>query len=219
MSDGGIDNPFASPQVSAVTVDPAAADLLPMRPWAMLFVGIVVGAIIGATAGGVTSGAMGFVGIAMQDDVNDPFSDFGDTTVSPWAALVIGGILGGFQGTWIGGVVGGIVGLVCGTSTPLRMGLPMWLGGILSAIGGGFFGAVAANIVLIGGGPDWQYRWSAIAIGGLLGIGAGLVAGAFLGRVLYGMAVRWRGVGTPRPVFPLGDGGPEFVTPHPLDLR
>jgi hypothetical protein len=161
---------------------------------------------------------MGFVGIAMQDNVNDPFSDFGDTTVSPWAALVIGGILGGFQGAWMGGVVGGIVGLVCGTSTPLRASLPMWLGGILSAIGGGFFGAVAANLVLIGD-PDWEYQWSAIAVGGVLGIAAGLVAGAFLGRVLYGMAVRWRGVGMPSPLFQFGDGGPDFVTPHPLDLR
>jgi hypothetical protein len=219
MSDDSSDNPFASPQVAAAAIDPAAANLSQTRPWAMLFVGIVVGAIIGATAGGLTSGTIGFVAMTIQQTAEPPDEDFKHLSASPWDVLIVGGVLGGFQGTWMGGIVGGIVGLVCGTSTPLRMRLPMWLGAALSAIGGGFFGAVAANLVLIGGWTDWRYPWSAIAVGGMFAAAAGLISGAFLGRVLYGMAVRWRGVGMPRPLFPLGDDGPDFVTPHPIDLR
>ncbi len=212
--DNSLDNPFASPQVAAAAIDPIAPKLERTRPWAMLFVGIIVGTIIGATAGGVTSGTMGFVAMLVQASVDSTDEAYGSLSLSPWDALVIGGILGGFQGAWMGGVIGGIVGLVCGTSTPLRMNLPMWLGAILSAIGGGFFGAVAGGIVIVGGSDYNDPRTTAIVAGGAFGLAAGLVAGAFLGRVLYGLAVRWRGVGL-APVF----AGPnDNSPPHPAFL-
>ncbi|RIK81375.1 MAG: hypothetical protein DCC68_08700 [Planctomycetota bacterium] len=180
-----IENPFASPRIVDPAVDVDSLPLMVRRPWAMLLAGMFLGGVIGATAGGVTSGTIGFVAVVSGSDIRDPDPDIKSAAKPPAiAVVVIGAFLGAFQGGWMGVVVGGVAGLISGIATPLRIAVPMWTAAVLAAIGGGFFGGVAAAMVL---GDT-----AAIVAGAILAGGAGVLAGAFLGRTIATFAVRRR---------------------------
>lgn len=184
------ENPFASPNVVEAAVDSDSPASMIRRPWAMLFAGMLLGGVIGATAGGVTSGTIGLMAVVDGADIRDPGDDFARPS-PPTAVVLLGGFLGAFQGGWMGIVVGGIAGLISGIMTPLRIEVPMWTAAVLAAIGGGFFGGVAAAMVL--GSP------ATIAAGAVLAAGAGVLGGAFLGRTIAMLAMRWRNAaGEPR---------------------
>jgi hypothetical protein len=166
----------------------------------MLLIGALLGATFGATAGGITSGAIGFAAVVVEDaEILRPIEDLdGPNPDDPSegrdrrvAILVLGAVLGAVQGAWMGAIIGGIAGLISGLRTQLRLAEPQWKTAVLAAIGGGTFGVIAGQLV-IGG-------LMATAACASFAAAVGFVTGALLGRSIAVIAIRQRRVADSAP--------------------